>query len=270
VQVTCNGYIATTGLATIDWRLTDDLHDPVGQTEKYHTERLWRLPGGNWCYRPDDDAPEVNELPALANGYITFGCLNKAAKLTPEMMRLWAEILDAVPKSRLLLLAETAGDSPNHGLFESLGRCGVPAERVRLLPRTDHAGHMRRFHRIDIALDTFPFNGITTTCDALWMGVPVVSLVGRTHVSRAGASLLYRLDLDDCAANTTERYRQIAIELAGDLPKLAMLRKSLRPRMAASNLTDGRRLAREIEAGYREMARGMGHPAHLTNHRPRV
>jgi protein O-GlcNAc transferase len=193
VQVTYLGYPNTTGVGTIDYRITDSLHDPPGQTERYHVERLVRLDPCCWCYRPDDDSTDVNDLPALASGRVTFACLNKLIKVTPQMVGLWGRILDAVPGSRLMMLAGMAHDDVT--VRDSFERHGISRDRLRLVPRLPRDQYLRLYHDLDIALDTFPYNGHTTTIDGLWMGVPTVTLAGRTHVSRAGLDVLTQVNL---------------------------------------------------------------------------
>jgi protein O-GlcNAc transferase len=253
VQVTCNGYVDTTGMSAMDYRLTDALHDPPGVSEHLHTERLVRLPGCNWCYRPDDDSPPVLPPPGLRNAHVTFGSLNKFHKATPEMLDLWCQILNATPGSQLLLVVQ-GGDEANPSVRESIVRRGINSGRVAVLGKAQsRREYLERFGRVDIALDTFPFNGITTTCDALWMGVPVVSLCGRTHVSRAGLSLLTNVGLGEWVGVDPEAYVRCAVELAGDRGRLSMIRSGLRQRMERSPLRDERAYARAVEAAYRGM-----------------
>ena len=252
MQVTYNGYVDTTGLRQMDWRITDALHDPPGLTERYHSERLYRLPSCNWCYRPDDESPEVGELPALRNGYVTFGCLNKAAKMSPPALRLWSQILAAVPGSRLMVPI-AGSDRTNTGLGRRLESCGIPGDRLDLMPRTDLRRYLGRFNAIDIGLDPFPFNGITTTCDSLWLGCPVVTLAGRTHASRGGVSLLTAVGLEGLIARTAEQYVHKAVTLANDLDRLRSIRSGLRERVNASELRNETGFTRRLEAAYRAM-----------------
>jgi protein O-GlcNAc transferase len=253
VQVTCNGYIDTTGMAAMDYRLTDALHDPPGISDRFHTERLVRLPACNWCYRPDDDSPPVSPPHCMQSGCVTFGSLNKFYKATTPMLDLWARILTEVPGSRLVLVVQ-GGDDANPSVREAIVRRGVPSDRVEVLGKAaSRREYMERFGRIDIALDTFPFNGITTTCDALWMGVPVVSLAGRTHVSRAGLSILTHIGLGELACATPEEYVKRAVHLAADRGGLAGRRRGLREWMARSSLRDECAYTRAVEAAYRAM-----------------
>jgi protein O-GlcNAc transferase len=252
VQVIMVGYFDTTGLAAMDWRVTDAWMDPPGETERFHTEQLARLPGGCWCYRPDDDAPDVAPPPAVRNGYVTFGSLNKVAKVSPACARLWTRVLEAVPTARLLL--SVAGGDPRGAVRGQLAEMGLPVGRVDFADKAPtRRGYLQTFGRVDVALDTFPFNGITTTCDCLWMGVPVVSLAGGTSVSRAGQSILSAAGLAPLAAATAEAFVSFTSNLAGDLDALRALRAGTRERVRASALCDGRRFARELEAAYRAM-----------------
>jgi protein O-GlcNAc transferase len=253
VQVTCNGYIDTTGMAAMDYRLTDALHDLPGISDRFHTERLVRLPACNWCYRPDDDRPPVSPSPCLSAGFVTFGSLNKFYKATPPMLDLWARILPEVPGSRLVLVVQ-GGDQANPSVRQSIVDRGLSAGRLDVLEKArSRREYLERFGRIDVALDTFPFNGITTTCDALWMGVPVVSLAGQTHVSRAGLSILMTVGMGELVATTPDEYVQCATQLAADAGRLSSLRAGLRQRMDRSPLRDESAYTRAVEAAYRAM-----------------
>jgi predicted O-linked N-acetylglucosamine transferase (SPINDLY family) len=183
VQATMVGYFNTTGLSD-HYRITDAQMDPPGLTEHLHTETLVRLPHSCWCYTPDESAPDVTEPPALKNGFVTFGSLNKIVKVSEPCARLWARVLEAVPGSRLLL--SVAGEDAMGPVRDRLASYGLPPDRLDILGKTSGSRqYLERFSQIDVALDTFPFNGITTTCEGLWMGVPCVSLAGDTSVSRA-------------------------------------------------------------------------------------
>ena len=252
VQVSYIGYPDTTGLSAVDYRVTDSLHDPPGRTERYHTECLVRLDPCCWCIRPDDDAPDVNPLPALSSGRVAFGALNKLVKATPQTVHLWARVLEAVPGSTLTVLVGPRSEADPHlaAMFESHG---VPPRRLRLVGRCPHDQYLRLYHALDVALDTFPYNGHTTTLDALWMGVPTVTLAGRTHVARAGLSVLTAAGLGECVAFSPDAYVRAAASLAADLPRLASLRSALRQRVARGPLCDGRGTARRREEAYRRM-----------------
>ena len=224
VQVTYLGDSTTTGLAAMDYRISDVWADPW-YVANVCRETLIRLPGGFLCFRPSEAAPAVASLPAADKGYITFGSFNSLAKVTPDMLRVWAELLRRVPGSRLVLKNGALRDTAiRQRIEQQFVQLGVPAERVELLGHVESAAeHFALYNRIDIGLDTFPYGGTTTTCEALWMGVPVVTLAGATHVSRVGASLLSQIGLDDMVARNAGRYLQIAADLAGDPQRLAAL-----------------------------------------------
>jgi len=254
VQVNMVGYFNTTGLSAMDYRITDALQDPPGASEHLHTENLVRLPHSCWCYTADDDAPDVSETPALKNGFITFGSLNKIVKVSEPCARLWAKVLEEVPKSRLLV--SVAGADAAEPVGKRLSSFGLPADRVDILGKTGTSTqYLERYHQIDIALDTFPFNGITTTCEGLWMGVSCVSLSGGTSVSRAGRSILHAGNLPQLATDTPEQFLHVATQLAKDPPRIRDLRLTMRERLLTSPLMDHRRFARDLEAAYREMWR---------------
>jgi predicted O-linked N-acetylglucosamine transferase (SPINDLY family) len=257
VQVSWLGYPDTTGLQAMDYRLTDALADPPGTTEHLHSEQLIRLPESAWCYRPAAEAPPVSVLPALAAGQITFGCFNALPKISGPQLQLWSGILRDVPGSRLLLKNRGLRDpSTQEHLRARLEEAGVAQERIELVAYARNlAEHLALYSRVDIALDTFPYHGTTTTCEALWMGVPVVTLAGKTHTSRVGVSLLTNAGLSELIARSPEEYAQLAATLAGDLPRLSRLRGTLRGRLEQSPLMDAPRFARDIEAAYRTMWR---------------
>jgi predicted O-linked N-acetylglucosamine transferase (SPINDLY family) len=252
VQVTYLGYPDTTGLATIDYRITDSIHDPPGLTDRYHMERLLRLDPCCWCFQPDELGMEVGPLPSLSAGRVTFAALNRLAKSTPQMMATWATILRSIPGSMLKVLVgpQSTGDTQLYDLFE---RHGLPKDRLVLVGRCNRKQYLEQFRSTDIALDTYPYNGHTTTCDALWMGVPVVSLAGSTHVSRAGLSVLSTVGLEDLVATTPDAYVDRAISLTKDLSSLARLRSSLRRRMQSSPLLDAAGLTARLERAFRDM-----------------
>ncbi len=256
VQVTAVGYPDTTGLDTIDYRLTDAWADPPGATEHLHTEELVRLPGGAWCYRPPEDAPGVTELPAREAGAITFGCFNNLAKVTPRMMAASAEVLRRAPRARLILKSPILVDASTRRLvLERFRQQGVADGRVQLFGPVRRQHHLGLYAWIDIALDTFPYHGTATTCEALWMGVPVVTLAGATHVSRVGVSLLASVGLSEWVAEGWEGYIEMAARKAREVDALAELRAGLRERMARAPLTDGKGYARQVEEAYRRMWR---------------
>jgi predicted O-linked N-acetylglucosamine transferase (SPINDLY family) len=192
VQISYLGYPNTTGLSTIDYRLTDAWADPPGRADRFHTETLVRLQGGFLCYQPWPGTPEVSPLPALTSGHITFASFNNATKVNPEVIALWSKILRLLPNARLIMKALQLGDIGTRQRFAQLfEQNGVSMERVELLGwASSTAEHLELYNRVDIGLDPFPYNGTTTTCEALWMGVPVIVLAGNTHAARVGVSLL--------------------------------------------------------------------------------
>jgi protein O-GlcNAc transferase len=250
VQITFGGYPGGTGLLTMDYHLTDPFLDPAGQTESHYVEKLIRLPHSFWCYDPPSMGSHeepVLPLPAIANGFVTFGCLNNFCKVTPGTLALWAKILQAVPRSRMILLCPEGDHRKN-----VLDRLGVDGSRVDFFANQPHQDYLRLYHRIDLGLDTFPYNGHTTSLDSLWMGVPVISFPGETAASRAGFSQASNLGLvSDLVAPDADRFVELAAKWAGDLPKLAQLRAGLRQRMLNSPLTDAAGFARGIESAYR-------------------
>jgi predicted O-linked N-acetylglucosamine transferase (SPINDLY family) len=253
VQVTYLGCPGTTGLKTFDAQISDPYIDPPGETQAYSTEPIVRLPETYWCLRPLDDAPAVGPLPALANGYITFGCLSKLAKLSPSAMRLWAGILKRVEESRLLLSAPR--DANRKSVLKIFESEGVDPNRVELISAVPFHDYLALHNRIDIALDPFPYNGGTTTCQALSMGVPVITLAGKVAVQRSGVSLLSNVGLPELIAKTPEQYLQISLNLAGDLPRLSSLRSGMRDRLLASPLMNMPRFVGNLETIYRTLWR---------------
>ena len=238
----------------MDYRLTDPYLDPPGLIDANYVEKSIRLPDSFWCYDPvamKVDSVAVAPLAALANGFVTFGCLNNYCKVNAGVLRLWARVLRAVDRSRLILLAPPG--TPRNRAIDLLREEGIEADRVLFVGRQRREHYLETYHRIDIGLDTFPYNGHTTSMDSMWMGVPVVTLVGRTAVGRAGWSQLCNLGLKDLAAQNEEQFVQVAVGLARDLGRLSQLRLELRDRMLASPLTDGRRLAKNIVNAYRQM-----------------
>jgi protein O-GlcNAc transferase len=253
VQVAYLAYAGTTGLGSMDYRLTDPYLDPPTQDERIYSEESIRLPETFWCYRPLIETPAVNALPALQTGQITFGSLNNFAKVTAPTLAAWISLMQAMPEARLLLHAN-CGEHRDR-VRELFARQRVSPERLTFTDSVPWAEYFQLYHHIDVALDPFPYAGGTTTCDALWMGVPVVSLAGQTAVGRGGLSILSNVGLADLVAQDAEQYVRIARELACDLPRLSHLRATLRERMQASPLMDAPRFARNVEAAYREMWR---------------
>ena len=255
VQVTWLAYPGSTGLPSIGYRLTDACMDPPGDEAVWSAEEPVRLPGCWCCYQPVGDYPEINELPARSAEGVTFGSLNNFAKVNEEVLALWARVMDVVRGSRLVMFCP--GGRARERVRAFLSAREIAAERVEFVGGLPRGEYLRLYQRIDLGLDPFPCNGMTTTCDALWMGVPVLTLPGKRPVSRAGLSLLSSVGLGDLAASSEEDYVRMAVELAGDLPRLADLRAKMRARMLASPLMDAPRFARNVEAAYRSMWESM-------------
>lgn len=254
VQMTWIGYPNTTGMRAMDYRLTDADADPEGAAERLHTEALLRLPRGFLCYRPPAESPAVGPLPCLATGRVTYASFNNHAKLSAPTIACWAELLRAAPEARLLLKAHgLANASVREAVRQRFAAHGIGADRLELRgPTASAAEHLAAYGEADVALDTFPYNGTTTTCEALWMGVPVVTLAGASHAARVGASLLRRTGLDELVAADPRAYVARARELAADRARLAALRAGLRGRLEQSPLMDAPGCARDLERAYRE------------------
>ena len=257
VQATYLGYAGTSGMRAMDYRLTDPYLDPAGEgatagaSDAAYTERSLRLPHTYWCYVPPPNMPDVAPPPAARNGYVTFGCLNKFTKVSDAAVRAWARVMARTPTSRLIVHAP-----PGHArqrVLAMLAEENVAGDRVRFVGRQPALEYLETYHRIDVGLDPFPYNGGTTTCDALLMGVPVVTLAGDVAVRRAGASVLTNAGLPELIARTPDTYVEIAAALAADLPRLATLRAQMRGRMTTSPLTDLAAFVRDLELAYRTM-----------------
>jgi predicted O-linked N-acetylglucosamine transferase (SPINDLY family) len=254
VQVSFAGYPEGAGLETIGYRISDPhLEGPSATDDPRNSSGNEQvcLIDSFWCYDPCGVDVEVNEPPATASGIVTFGCLNNFCKINEPLLKLWARALLAVSDSRLILLSRPG--SHRQRTIETLTREGVAAPRVEFVDACPRREYLELYHRLDIALDTFPYNGHTTSLDALWMGVPVVTLAGATPVSRAGLSQLTNLGLPELVAHTESDYVAIAEGLARDLPRLAQLRSTLRDRMKDSVLMDAPRFARQVEQAYQNM-----------------
>lgn len=248
VQITWLGYAGTTGLDAIDFRITDPYVDPPLTDLGVYSERCLHLPETAWCYSSLVPELNVSALPARTDGTITFGSQNNTRKLHPKLLTLWARVLGAVSDSRLFLYAE---EYARERVLHTLAQSGIDAGRIEFGDRVSRPEYLRRYQRIDIALDTFPFNGATTTLDALWMGVPVVTLTGGTAVHRAGTSIAMNLGLPELVATTEDEFVARAVALARDLERLSQLRSELRARLEASPLGDAARFARHLEAAFR-------------------
>lgn len=255
VQVTWLGYPDTTGMPVMDCRLTDDIADPVGESDQYHAERLVRLPRGFLCYAPLEEAGEVSSLPALNQDRVTFGSFNNLPKVNEGVIEVWSRILKEVPGSSLMLKSRSLSDkSVRRHYLNMFSNCGISSDRVQFEPYAcTKQEHLSLYNRVDIGLDPFPYNGTTTTCEALWMGVPVITLNGDRHSGRVGASILTQVGLQDFISETKEAYIEKALEFAADLNKLAALRLSMRIRMKESPLCDAGSFAQKMEAMYKEI-----------------
>jgi predicted O-linked N-acetylglucosamine transferase (SPINDLY family) len=253
VQVAWLAYPGGTRLETMDHRITDGYLDPPLVADSMSSEAPVRLPHSWCCYHSILDDGAVNVLPALTAGHITFGCLSNFLKFNDETLVRFAAVLSAVENSRLILLAPEG--SARQRLADRFAECGIARERVEYVAAGPRAEYLRRYHRIDIALDTFPHNNMAGTCETLWMGVPVISLAGQSPVSRAGLSLLSTVGLSDLVAHTSDEFIAIARRLSGDLASLAALRSGMRPRLKTSPLMDAPRFARNMETVYRQMWR---------------
>lgn len=254
VQVTWLGYPATTGLQAMDYRITDTFADPQGY-EAFCSEKLVRLTDCFLCYEPPAQSPAESPCPAIDSGYVTFGSFNNLAKINEGVVTLWSELLNEFPTAYMLIKNPSLSDqSSRERCLEMFARHGISADRVRLMGlAVTTREHLDAYSQMDIALDTFPYNGTTTTCEALYMGVPVITLAGRAHAGRVGVSLLTSLGLTNCVAETHEDYVSRAGALAEDLPSLVELRKTLRSRMQKSPLCNGPAFAGKMEQAYRAM-----------------
>ncbi len=254
VQVTWIGYPSTTGVVGMTHRFTDAAADPAGY-EAHASETLFRLDPCFLCYTPPPDAPEVKTLPAQKAGHITFGSFNNIAKVADATLALWRDVLAAVPKSRLKVKGiGLVEESTRQRVMARAVAAGVPGDRLELLPPTSAANdHLATYHHVDIALDTTPYNGTTTTCEALLMGVPVITLAGDRHVSRVGASLLSAAGHPEWVAQTPPQYVDVARQLSNDLTGLATIRADLRRQLIASPLCDGPAHAAAVASALRNI-----------------
>jgi len=237
----------------MDYRLSDRYLDPPGENDAFYSEKTIRLPDSFWCYAPIEADVPPNELPALKNRYITFGCLNNFWKMNDRVIDLWTRLMSAVPASHLLLRTPQGG--PRQRLIEKFRSRGIDPSRLEFGDRAPREDYWKQYHRIDISLDTTPYGGHTTAMDSLWMGVPVVSLAGRLPVGRAGVTISSNIGIPELATHSPEDYVKIAATLAVDLPRLSNLRATLRTRLERSPLMDAKRFTANIESSYRLMWR---------------
>jgi protein O-GlcNAc transferase len=261
IQVTFAGYPGGTGLDAMDWRLTDPYLDPPdGKTDGDYSERSFRLKNSFWCYDPEgmsweesngkSSSPDVAPLPAMRSGFVTFACLNNHCKVNEQVLELWGKVLRAVRNSRMVMVVP-----PCSARERAIDVMGVERDRIELVSYQPRRKYLAEFNRIDLGLDTFPYNGHTASLDAMWMGVPVITRVGRTVVGRAGWSQQSNLGITELATHDDEGFVRIAVEWSRDLPRLAELRRALRSRMLASPLCDGKGFTRSIETALRAIWR---------------
>jgi len=251
VQMTWNGYPNTTGMSAMDYRLTDAHCDPPGSTEHLHTERLLRLPEIFMSWQVPADAPEPGPIPAIHNGHITYGSFNGCYKLTETTLQLWSDLLERDERARLVLAAMPDGNARLR-VSRAFERRGIDPGRVEFRGRVGHEAFLDLHRDVDIALDPFPYHGTTTTCFSLWMGVPVITLLGDSHASRVGGTLLAGAGLPELIAHDADEYVQIACALGADIGALTSLRAGLRKRLSASALTDGYACARALHVACRQ------------------
>ncbi len=250
VQLSLGGYPNTAGTGTIDYRITDPLSDPPGATEHLYREGLLRLPEVPWVYHPPEDAPPVNPLPGLSKRQFTFGCLNNSSKVSEAAVGAWVKLLQSTPGSRLVLLGGQSAAGQRR-LMERFMKAGVLRERVQLVPRKPRERYFAQYAEFDVCLDPFPFTGGITTCDALWMGVPVLTVAGKTAAARQGVMLLLTLGLEEFVVSSADDLPAVAKSWMTRRAELAQVRAGLRERLAGSAVCDGPRFVRHLEDGLR-------------------
>jgi predicted O-linked N-acetylglucosamine transferase (SPINDLY family) len=246
------GYLGSTGLPNVQFRITDAWVDPPGH-DLQACEQPFHLNRTYVCYQPSDRTPEVTPPPMLSNGYCTFGSFNTLAKLSGDCLSMWCDVLSAVPYSRLIIKAKALRDLEVQAQVKTtFSARGVSPDRLKLMGWTeDNSSHLDIYREVDIALDSYPFNGVTTTCEATWMGVPVVSLVGQTPAGRQGLTLLTAIGTPDQAVQNVEAFVSKCVALSGDAELLAENRRKLRNRMATSPLMDHAGFASSMEQALR-------------------
>ena len=252
VQAIWLGYLNTSGLTHIDYRICDDRTDPLELSQPLHTEKLIQLPNSQWCYRPFFEAKPAKLSPFEKNNFVTFGSFNDAPKISVTMCRRWMQLLSRVPDSRLII-AGVNSERKRNAIRMEMTRAGVSSDRVEFKPRVELDEYLEFFAEVDISLDTFPYGGGTTTFDSLWMGVPVVTATGSTSVSRSASSILKLIGLDDWIAPTVDAYMDLAEQRAMDRSALAELRRALPTLVRNSPLTDEAAYVRDFEAALRSM-----------------
>lgn len=262
VQATWLGYFATTGVRQIDWIVSDAVSIPPQEEDRF-TERVWRLPGTRLCFTPPAEAPAVEQLPALHNGFITFGSFQNLGKINDGVLALWSRVLSQVPGSRLRIQNGQLGDAQARDAFLArLAHHGIDAERASLHAKASRLAYLHAHEEVDVILDTFPYPGGTTMCEALWMGVPTVTLAGETMLARQGESLLAAANLRGWIARDEAQFVDIASSAAMQAEKLARMRAGLRNHLAASPLFDARRFAGELAKAFSQMSEQM--PAQMS------
>ena len=253
IQVTWLGYPNTTGLSSIDYRFTDIIADPIGEADDLHSEKLLRLPNGFLCFQGNEKVLSKSDPPQTHYDYITFGSFNNLSKITSEVIDVWSKILNLIPKSHLILKCRKLKHNKDY-YYELFKNKGIDKERIQLyehLPST--SDHLELYNSIDIVLDPFPYNGATTTCEALWMGVPVITLLGDSHAGRVGASILTNVGLKDFIARDIDSYINLAVKMSANTKKLKEIRMTLRRQMQESLLCDARSFADNVETSYKDM-----------------
>jgi len=253
IQVTWLGYPNTTGLSSIDYRFTDIIADPIGEADDLHSEKLFRLPNGFLCFQGNEKVLSKSNPPQTHYDYITFGSFNNLSKITSEVIDVWSKILNLIPKSHLILKCRKLKHNKDY-YYELFKNKGINKDRIQLydhLPST--SDHLELYNSIDIGLDPFPYNGATTTCEALWMGVPVITLLGDRHAGRVGASILTNVGLKDFIARDIDSYINLAVKMSANTKKLKEIRMTLRRQMQESLLCDARSFADNVETSYKDM-----------------
>jgi predicted O-linked N-acetylglucosamine transferase (SPINDLY family) len=252
VQLTYIGHPNTTGLSTVDYRIVDELTDPDNPAHSGNTEKLIRLPHVFLTYLPPPASVHPGEPPHVHSNHITFGSFNALPKITPSVIETWCSLLDTSEGSRLLLKNNNFTDqSVRDSVLDMFTKHNIDPDRIELLPPCRSiAAHLDMYNRVDIALDTFPYNGTTTTCEALWMGVPVIALRGTSHASRVGLSILHEIGLEEFAASNVQDYIKIASDLANNKQRIKSLRRTLRNRLSDSMLGRHTEFTRNLESAY--------------------
>jgi len=261
VQVSYLGYLGTTGSRAIDYRITDARADPPGAADRFHSEQLIRLPQSLWCFAPWPEMPPPAARPHATDAPLVFGSFNRLTKIHPRVLRLWARLLERVANSELWIL-DVPSEEMRGPLLSAFRELGVAESRVKTQSRQLRADYWQTIRRADIALDPFPYNGGATTCECLWLGVPVVTKAGAMGFARSGASILGAIGLPELVAESEDQYLEIAVRLATDRPRLRALQRGLREHMRAAPLMDAPAFMRDLEAAYRDTWRRACAAAH--------